>query len=390
MLKFLDTTSFGDFASLIWIINLLAVVTTGFGLFLVKEFSKSKDVHQDNSIIYISIKYGLIVSSILFAIYILFSWILWSYLNIDSIYLVIIAGSWILLSFTALYQNSYYQARKYFSFLSFLQFLNPVLRILLWWIFIWMWYGVMGWILGFILPFYILFFIRFFHIKALQKSESNKKIIQTKELEENIVKDFLSQKKQIFQFLITSIIMALLMNIDILIIKNMFDWETAGYYAAVSVLAKFLVFLWLSVETVYYPQLVKEKIFPTKKILQISWYYALLTLGALWFFYLFGEIVLSLFKEWLQDYIVLIYPLLIFGWLLGYTSIIVKTLIAFEYYLVNYLLWWVIIALVVSIYTLWNSPEFVTILFAIFWFVWLIASSIYMYYIHHKNLWTKK
>jgi len=327
--------------------------------------------YQDKSIIHISIKYGLIVSSILFLVYALFSWILWNYLNIDSFPLIIIAGSWILLSFTALYQLSYYQAHKYFSLLSFLQFLNPVLRILLWWIFIWMWYWVMGWILGFILPFYILFFIRFFHIKALQKSESNKKIIQTKELEENITKDFLSQKKQIFQFLITSIIMAFLMNIDILIIKNIFDWETAGYYAAVSILAKFLVFLWLSIETVYYPQLVKEKIFPTKKILQISWYYVLLTLWALWFFYLFGEIVLSLFKEWLQDYIGLIYPLLIFGWLLGYISIIIKTLIAFEKYTINYLLWILIMGLIVCIYSFGTTPLVVTQIFAMFWFVWL-------------------
>jgi len=104
-------------------------------------------------------------------------------------------------------------------------------------------------------------------------------------------------------FFIASIILTIFQNIDILIVKNMFDWETAGYYAAVSVVAKFLVFLWLSIETVYYPQLVKWKTFPTKQILKISVYYILMLLGALWFFYIFWEIILRLFKWWLEEYI---------------------------------------------------------------------------------------
>ena len=67
------------------------------------------------------------------------------------------------------------------------------------------------------------------------------------------------------------------MNIDILIVKNMFDGETAGYYAAISVLAKFLVFLGLSIETVYYPQLVKEATLPVKQLVKISVYYIAMT-----------------------------------------------------------------------------------------------------------------
>jgi len=74
------------------------------------------------------------------------------------------------------------------------------------------------------------------------------------------------------------------MNIDILIVKNIFDGEIVGYYAAISVIAKFLVFLGLSIETVYYPKLVKEKIFPYKQVLGISIYYIVLTICAIVFF----------------------------------------------------------------------------------------------------------
>jgi O-antigen/teichoic acid export membrane protein len=71
-------------------------------------------------------------------------------------------------------------------------------------------------------------------------------------------------------FFIASIILTLFQNIDILIVKSLFDSETTGYYAAISVLAKFLIFLGLSIETVYYPQLVKESSLPTLQLLRIS------------------------------------------------------------------------------------------------------------------------
>lgn len=156
------------------------------------------------------------------------------------------------------------------------------------------------------------------------------------------------------------------MNIDILIVKNMFDGETAGYYAAISVLAKFLVFLGLSIETVYYPQLVKETVLPKMQLLKISGYYAVMTIWALVFFMLFGDIILRLFKDGLQDYIGLVYPLLIYCGLLGYLSIIVKTLIAFERYTINYLLGILIVGLVVCLYSLWNTPVMITQIFALF------------------------
>ncbi len=158
----------------------------------------------------------------------------------------------------------------------------------------------------------------------------------------------------------------------------MFGWETAGYYAAVSILAKFLVFLWLSIETVYYPQLVKWKIFPTQQILKISMYYIAMLVGALWFFHIFWEAVLRLFKDWLEEYIGVIFPLLVYCGLLGYISIIVKTLIAFEKYVVNYILSIVIIGIIVYIYVFADDIYGLTYIFMYGSIIWLIVSIITM------------
>jgi hypothetical protein len=46
-------------------------------------------------------------------------------------------------------------------------------------------------------------------------------------LEQEIISDFKSQKYQIFQFFLSSIILAILMNIDILFAKHLFEAEKA-------------------------------------------------------------------------------------------------------------------------------------------------------------------
>ena len=84
--------------------------------------------------------------------------------------------------------------------------------------------------------------------------------------------------------------------------------------------------------------------------LKISMYYIAMLVGALWFFHIFWEAILRLFKDWLEEYIGVIFPLLVYCGLLGYISIIVKTLIAFEKYVVNYILSIVIIGIIVCIY----------------------------------------
>jgi hypothetical protein len=47
------------------------------------------------------------------------------------------------------------------------------------------------------------------------------------DLEKEIKIDFLKQKKQLFHFLYSAIILALFMNIDVLFAKHFFDSETA-------------------------------------------------------------------------------------------------------------------------------------------------------------------
>ena len=344
-IRFLSIEDFGIFESLLSLLNIFLVMIIALGLFYTKEVSKKIDdinyakSYRTNSL-KIATKLWLWVSVLLIIWTPIFSY----YLNVPFYYFFPLCLT-IIFSFYAVTNNAFFQWLEKFRFIAWVISTWSVFRLSIWFLLLYTWFGIFWAIWWVIISQILMFYIWNIYLKYFFKSIEEKEVRQIE-----IITSFLSKRKQIIQYLFTSIIIALLMNIDILIVKNMFGWETAGYYAAVSVVAKFLVFLWLSIETVYYPQLVKWKTFPTKQILKISMYYILMLLGALGFFYIFWEMILRLFKWWLEEYIWVIFPLLIYCGLLWYISIIVKTLIAFEKYVVNYILSIVVVAIVVCIY----------------------------------------
>ncbi len=367
MIRYLSIEDFWSFQSILSLMSILWVLSNSLWLFYVKEVSRKIDntayikFYRNTTTRYIF--YLWLSVSLLFLLALPY---VSSYLNIPYYYFLPVQLT-IIFSFLAMTNNAYLQSLKKFKSIALIITSMSFLKLLTWFIFVYFGFWVLWALWGLIISQIVTFIIWFF---ILQKYFL---WIKTKDLDiNNISKTFLTQKRQILQYLFTSILIALFMNIDILIVKNIFDGETAGYYAAISVLAKFLVFLGLSIETVYYPQLVKESILPKLQLLKVSWYYVVMTLWALVFFMIFGETILRLFKDGLQDYVSLVYPLIAYCGLLAYLSIVMKTLIAFEYYTVNYLLWVLIIGLVVCLYTLGNSLLWVTQIFAVFGLVWVV------------------
>ena len=346
MIRLLSIEDFGTFESVLSIMSILWVFSNALWLFYVKEVSRNID-NKGYSLAFrnITLRYIFFFGIWISFLFLLAIPFLANYLNIKFYYLLPINIT-ILFSFLAVTNNAYLQSLKKFTSIASIITSASLLKLVSWFWFVLIGFGIFWALWGFIASQVFTFILGFTIIKKYFSWTKEDKINK----QDILINSFLLQKKQILQYLFTSILIALLMNIDILIVKNMFGWETTGYYAAVSVLAKFLIFLWLSIETVYYPQMVKLKVFPTKQILKISAYYILMLLWALGFFYLFGEIILKLFKDGLQEYVWLIFPLLIYCGVLWYTSIIVKTLIAFEKYLINYIISILVGAIIIVIY----------------------------------------
>jgi O-antigen/teichoic acid export membrane protein len=135
----------------------------------------------------------------------------------------------------------------------------------------------------------------------------------------------------------------LLTQIDIFIVQHKFFWEQAGNYVAVSILAKFVFFLAGSIQTVYYPQLAKNKAHNVSRI-QLRNYFLLLMLlilVSLWGAWLFWTYVLFLFKAHLVAYSWWLQPLIISSGALFFFTTIFKLLISRQEFSRAYLLIWV-------------------------------------------------
>lgn len=378
LLRYLSVEEFWTFQSLFWIFNIFSVIIISLSIYLVKEIIKDtskESLLQKQHLLRLDL---VKLSAFMLLVFFIFSAFINWHLNINNYYYFLFLSISILFINLELYIFPFLQALRKFETMSLLRLIAPILRIITWVWLVYLWYWIYGAIWGFVASqaLFIIIWYKYMrrYIPYQAKNQNNSGTFLFKNI------------SNLKYFFIASIILTLFQNIDILIVKSLFDSETTGYYAAISVLAKFLIFLGLSIETVYYPQLVKESSLPTLQLLRISWYYIIMTLWAIVFFILFGETILRLFKDGLQEYLWLIYPLIIYCGLLAYLSIIVKTLIAFERYTINYLLWALIVWLIVSLYSLWDTPLLVTQIFALFGLVGLGLgmSQLYVY----KNTWT--
>jgi len=385
MIRYLDLKQFAEFESLIWIINLLTVIVTAISLFLVKELSKKSNEKKIKVMLNIALRKLWFLWLSLYILYILFSPILANFLHIENIWVVILTWSVIFISFLSLYQNSFLQATKEFKILAWINLLNPIFRIFFWIILIYLWFNVFWAIWWFIIAFILLFIIRFFIVKNKSKKYISEDVDE-KNLEQEIISDFKSQKYQIFHFFLSSIILAILMNIDILFAKHFFEPEIAGTYAWISIIAKFLVFVWMSIETVYYPVLTTEKNIDKKKIFLLSSLYFIMTLWALWFFYLFWEKILYIFKPWFEQYLDLLYLIIIYCWALSLLNFIVKILIAFNKYILNYILIFLLFICIILLYKFTNNSMYNLInIFNILIWVSLMSWFLYLWLVKNEK-----
>lgn len=351
-LKFLSIEEFAEFESLISIFNILWVLASGLSLFLVKEISKSSsDMSRVKWIFVFSNKYLLILWSFLYFVYILFSPLIAKFLHFPNVVPVILIWVTIILTFQSIVVGAVLQWLKKFKFMSFTSFFGPLLKIWIWLSLFYFWYKLYWTIFSFLLSTLFVVALNFIYIFKLLKSTD----ITLNQ--QNLLTDFKSEKNNILHFFILTVLLSVYMNFDILFAKNLFNWELAGIYSALSVLWKFLVFVFWAVETVYYPQIMSfKKVDLPKHFIKNSFLMMVLlwALSILWALVLWTP-VLNIMKSWLWNYNNLFLLVLVFCLLYGFISFYSKILMWWWVNKINYILWGFLIILVWALYLLWTA-----------------------------------
>ena len=384
MIRYLSLQEFAEFESLNWIINILGVIVTAISLFMVKEFSKDKENEKILSLTHIFWRSCFFIWITTFFVYLLFTPIISSFLKIDNYFIIIFTWFSVFLAFITVYQHTLFQAKWYFKLLSFISIFNASVRLIIWFLLVYSWFKVFWAVWGFIFSQIIVFILSYTFLNKILKNYWWK--ARNIDLEKEIKIDFLKQKKQLFHFLYSAIILALFMNIDVLFAKHFFDSETAWVYAWISTIAKFLVFVGMSIETVYFPVLTSENKLNKKNFSVLSILYVIMTFWALWFFYLFWEPTLHLFKPWFEEHLPLLYLIIIYCWVLSLINFLVKILIAFNKYFINWILTFALAVFIWFLY-LFNDDSIYTFANLFNWFIAisLVLSYIYFYFVKHEK-----
>lgn len=382
MIKFLTLEEFWEFWSLVWIFNIFWILIVWFVLFLNKISSqKLEDKSQLKFLFNNSNKIFFIIWFIIYLLFLAFTPIISKFLYIDSYKIVLITWLSIIIWFIWIGVNSILRSIKRFDLIWIMQLVWPLIKLFFWVVLVYLWYWIFWAIWWFILSGFLSFLIGYIYLKRYFYNVS----------ESGNIKEFFSffnnSKIEIFHFFIVSLIFAILMNIDVILVKNIFDADTAWIYAWISVLWKFLIYLLLSIETVYYWQIMeynKENL-PNHLIINPIVITIVTVILAIVFNLFFWEFILKILKpEFVEFKNIYILNLLYYSTLV-FISLFTKILIWWWKFFINYLfliLTTLIIALVYLFWT-WSLLSF-TLVFLISWVLLSLISWV-LFYIELKK-----
>ena len=333
MLRYLSLEDFGTFGSLVWIFNLLWVLLVWLDFFFTKSFSKK--IHQKESLkfeFYSTFVWLLFLWIFSYVLFLLASPFIAEFLKIDNLGLFYITGFVLVTSFIWVNIWAMLKSMKAFKLISVQQILTPVIKLMLWILFLTLWFTV-GWaLLWFVIAWFIPLIIGYIYIsKKLSLYESKWDKVELK-------RELYKNRTEIFHFFLMSFIFAFFMNIDVILAKNIFSAETSGIYAAITVLWKFLIFLLLSIETVYFWQIMEhdQHTTPTSLIKNPLILITLTIFWALIFNLFFGKFILWILKPELANYSNLYMLTLVYYSLIAYVSFWIKILVWWKYYKLIY------------------------------------------------------
>lgn len=301
MLRFLSISTFAEFESLIGIFNVLGVVTGSFSLFLIKEIVKHKNKHSAAKLIFLQWgKWFLALGIIAYLIYLLFLPLTLHILQIENWLPVALVGSILVISFIGTPAGTVIQALGKFKFVAINNVIAALMRLGFWWIFILMGtsltYSILGFLSASCIGVIVTIGYAWYILKNIPPADQS--------TEKQIQRDLKQEIPNLFQFFLLSVLLAVMMNMDIILATYFLDKEIAGAYAAISVLAKFIVFIIGAIDMVYYPKITWET---DAKILQKNIFQAgalicisiiLGILGA----WILGPMLLHILKPWLESY----------------------------------------------------------------------------------------
>ncbi len=291
MVRYLSPSDFWLFESLMSLFNLVTILFAGFALYLTQQVS----IHHENPQ-YIGTLYHIWTrrmgrwSSILIVLLIIISPLIQWYIHLPTVYPIIIVALSLIAGGIGIVYGAILQWKNQFEYIAISSILWAILRVSIGVGAVTAGYGLYGAVAGVTIAWFLIFLLQRYRVKNIS-------LLWKNHLSKEIYLTFMKERPKIIMFCLVMVVSIGLANADILIVQNLFG-KSAVSYIAISVVAKFLIFLGSAIETVYYPQLTKHVLNKDSRV-QLRNYLVMTILligGAYVGAYLLWWIILDLFK----------------------------------------------------------------------------------------------
>lgn len=176
-----------------------------------------------------------------------------NFLAIDQIWPVIIALTSVIFSLLIAINRGFLQGTLNFKSVSVIAILEMALRLGLGVLLVVIGFKLFGAVIAIVLATAITYGVAFIPLKnILRKADGNKEEV------------FKFDRKEILAYswptLLTALTLAVALNLDIILVKHYFDPETAGLYAAVSTVAKIVLYITAPIVSVMFPMISQKTV----------------------------------------------------------------------------------------------------------------------------------
>jgi len=279
MARMLTVAAYGELQSLLAIFAVTAIPTAALSTVLVKytaDFKTKDQLNKIYSLFLLLTKKTSAAAIIFFVIFVIFSGYIAGFLNLGSVFPLIILGIAFLFGFSSSINSGVLRGLQKFKELSIISIISAFLKILFAVLLVKLGFAINGAVGAVTLAALIGYFISFYPIKFLFRRQK----------EEVRVKEILQYSFPVF---FTLLFTALLCSADIILVKHFFSAQTAGEYGALTILGHMIFFMTGPVAAVMFPMVVDahSSLNHPAKILKKAIFLVVLIGLAIVFFYFF-------------------------------------------------------------------------------------------------------
>ena len=252
--RMLGPAMYGEFAALL---SLMMILSVGGGAITTVAMKYSSELYAQKNISALKrlfkffTKYVAVIGTSLFLISLLFINPIGNYFSIHD-YLPIAVTLFVFVpGFLIVVNRGVLQGTQKFTAISITGILESLFRLTIGLILIKLGLEVFGAMAGVLTASVIVYFITLVPIKKLLAEKSKS------------VENYQFNKKEILNYswpaLMASILLAISFNIDVIMVKHYFDPESAGVYAAISTIAKIILYATGPIVSVMFPMISEKK-----------------------------------------------------------------------------------------------------------------------------------